>query len=114
LANNDSINWVPQHIKTGRFGNWLEHNVDWALSRERYWGTPLPIWICEACGKTDVVGSIRELALLSNREVSNLDLHRPLVTTWMSETAEAEVGDGVLQVGISKVSTAQHGSSTSC
>jgi isoleucyl-tRNA synthetase len=79
LANNDSINWVPQHIKTGRFGNWLANNVDWALSRERYWGTPLPIWICEACGKTDVVGSIGELALLSNRDVSNLDLHRPYV-----------------------------------
>ena len=47
LANNAQINWLPEHIKDGRFGNFLESNVDWALSRERYWGTPLPIWVCE-------------------------------------------------------------------
>ncbi|MDR2344955.1 MAG: isoleucine--tRNA ligase [Planctomycetaceae bacterium] len=61
LKNNKEINWLPEHIKTGRFGNFLESNVDWALSRERYWGTPLPIWVCEETGKTEVIGSYDEL-----------------------------------------------------
>ncbi len=51
LDNNRHINWLPEHIKEGRFGNFLESNVDWALSRERFWGTPLPIWKCEKCGQ---------------------------------------------------------------
>ncbi|MDR3233323.1 MAG: isoleucine--tRNA ligase [Planctomycetaceae bacterium] len=61
LANNQAINWYPEHIKTGRFGNFLESNVDWALSRERYWGTPLPIWVCEETGQSEAVGSYDEL-----------------------------------------------------
>ena len=61
LANNRQINWLPEHIKDGRFGNFLETNVDWALSRERYWGTPLPIWVCEETGKMEAVGSYDEL-----------------------------------------------------
>lgn len=61
LANNAKINWLPEHIKTGRFGKFLETNVDWALSRERYWGTPLPIWKCQATGKMEAVGSYDEL-----------------------------------------------------
>ena len=61
LANNAQINWLPEHIKDGRFGNFLESNVDWALSRERYWGTPLPIWVCEQTGKMEAVGSYDEL-----------------------------------------------------
>jgi isoleucyl-tRNA synthetase len=61
LANNEQINWLPEHIKHGRFGNFLETNVDWALSRERYWGTPLPIWICEQTGKMEAVASYDEL-----------------------------------------------------
>ncbi len=61
LANNGQINWLPEHIKLGRFGNFLETNVDWALSRERYWGTPLPIWICDATGKAEAIGSYAEL-----------------------------------------------------
>jgi isoleucyl-tRNA synthetase len=61
LANNAKINWLPEHIKTGRFGKFLETNVDWALSRERYWGTPLPIWKCQATGKMEAVGSYAEL-----------------------------------------------------
>jgi isoleucyl-tRNA synthetase len=61
LANNDKINWLPEHIKGGRFGNFLEGNVDWALSRERFWGTPLPIWECERTGKQEAVASYAEL-----------------------------------------------------
>ena len=61
LDNNKEINWLPQHIQTGRFGNFLESNVDWALSRERYWGTPLPIWVCQETGKMDAIGSYDEL-----------------------------------------------------
>lgn len=76
---NQQINWVPGHIKNGRFGNWLENNVDWALGRERYWGTPLPVWECESCHHQMAVGSIAELAKLVGRDLSGLDLHRPYV-----------------------------------
>ena len=61
LANNRQINWLPEHIRDGRFGNFLETNVDWALSRERYWGTPLPIWVCDKTGRAEAVGSYGEL-----------------------------------------------------
>jgi isoleucyl-tRNA synthetase len=61
LANNDAVNWLPDHIKEGRFGDFLRNNVDWALSRERYWGTPLPIWRCEQTGRMEAVGSLAEL-----------------------------------------------------
>ena len=61
LANNQKINWLPSHIKEGRFGNFLESNVDWALSRERYWGTPLPIWVCSETGKMEAIGAYDEL-----------------------------------------------------
>jgi isoleucyl-tRNA synthetase len=61
LANNEEINWLPEHIKHGRFGNFLESNVDWALSRERYWGTPLPIWVCEQTGQMEAVASYEQL-----------------------------------------------------
>ena len=61
LANNRQINWLPEHIRDGRFGNFLESNVDWALSRERYWGTPLPIWVCEETGHMEAVGCYEEL-----------------------------------------------------
>ena len=75
LRENENINWVPEHVKWGRFGEWLKNNVDWALSRERYWGTPLPIWRCEE-GHTMVVGSVEELKERALNAVPD-DLHRP-------------------------------------
>ncbi|GAB4571889.1 MAG: isoleucine--tRNA ligase [Anaerolineae bacterium] len=78
---NNRINWVPDHIKSGRFGNWLEDLKDWALGRERYWGTPLPVWQCDNpdCGHMICVGGVDELSRLSGVDQSNLDLHRPYV-----------------------------------
>ena len=76
---NNTINWVPEHTKEGRFGNWLSNNIDWALSRERYWGTPLPIWECEGCKHREGVGSVAEMSEKAGRDLSELDLHRPHV-----------------------------------
>ncbi len=79
VALNDKINWYPGHIKNGRFGNWLENNVDWALGRERYWGTPLPVWECEGCHHQLCVGSLDELSQNAGQDLSGMDLHRPFV-----------------------------------
>jgi isoleucyl-tRNA synthetase len=76
---NQEINWYPEHIKNGRFGNWLENNVDWALGRERYWGTPLPIWECNDCHHQLAIGSVAEMSELAGKDLSALDLHRPFV-----------------------------------
>ena len=91
ISGNREINWYPEHIKEGRFGEWLRNNVDWAISRERYWGTPIPIWQCSECGQRHCIGSREELKHMAIQEhkslVDNpsagsgqaLDLHRPYV-----------------------------------
>ncbi|HEV2638940.1 MAG TPA: isoleucine--tRNA ligase [Actinocrinis sp.] len=78
LRENAATNWQPETVKNGRFGDWLNNNIDWALSRSRYWGTPLPIWRC-AEGHLTCVGSLAELGELAGRDLSTLDPHRPFI-----------------------------------
>ena len=78
IKNNRTVNWLPENIKEGRFGNFLENVVDWGLSRERYWGTPLPIWECE-CGHRHVVGSIAELKEMGENVPEDIELHKPYI-----------------------------------
>ncbi len=80
IRNNNTVNWIPESIGKGRFGNWLENIQDWAISRNRYWGTPLNIWECEGCGHQESIGSRKELAERSgNPDAANVELHRPYI-----------------------------------
>ncbi|MBQ4347877.1 MAG: isoleucine--tRNA ligase, partial [Firmicutes bacterium] len=78
VRNNRTVEWYPENVKEGRFGNFLENVIDWSLSRERYWGTPLPIWECE-CGHTHAIGSIAELKEMSDNCPDDIELHKPYI-----------------------------------
>ncbi len=78
IRNNNTVNWIPENIGKGRFGDWLENIQDWGLSRNRYWGTPLNIWEC-SCGKYHAIGSIEELKAMSENCPENIELHRPYI-----------------------------------
>ncbi|MBR0377737.1 MAG: isoleucine--tRNA ligase [Lachnospiraceae bacterium] len=79
VANNKKINWIPKSIGEGRFGDWLENIQDWALSRDRYWGTPLPVWICDDCGHQHAIGSKTELKEMSDNCPDDIELHKPFI-----------------------------------
>ncbi|MDG2148091.1 MAG: isoleucine--tRNA ligase [Planctomycetota bacterium] len=97
VALNETIDWHPSEIGTGRFGEWLSNNVDWAISRERYWGTPLNVWVCDACGDEACPASLEELDQLAQQDVSpDFDPHRPQVDE-VTLSCTAEGCEGVMR-----------------
>jgi isoleucyl-tRNA synthetase len=98
LKNNSQINWYPKEVGEKRFGEWLKNNVDWSISRDRYWGTPLNIWVCESCNHADSIGSIKELLEraqnLSDTIKENIDLHKPYMD---NVTFKCEKCSGVMR-----------------
>ena len=98
IAGNRQINWYPEHIKEGRFGDWLQNNVDWAFSRERYWGTPLNIWVCRKCGRYECPGGVEEIRGKPGLQgySDGMDLHRPYIDD-VTYTCSACGGDMVRQ-----------------
>ena len=98
IAANRGIDWHPEHIREGRFGEWLENNVDWALSRDRFWGTPLPVWRCEH-GHVYCVGSLAELSDLAGRDVREIDPHRPAIDEVEFPCPDCSAGPGTGEGG---------------
>ncbi len=94
VKSNSTINWVPAHIKEGRFGEWLREIKDWNFSRSRYWGTPLPIWKCEKCASIKIIGSTKELGKkIPKNNRGEIDLHRPYVDEIIFKCAKKKCGD---------------------
>lgn len=77
VDNNNQIHWVPEYLKQGRFGKWLQEARDWAVSRNRYWGAPIPVWKCDSCGHKEIIGSIKEIEEKAGQKI--IDLHRPYI-----------------------------------
>ncbi len=100
LRANQEINWIPDNVKEGRFGDWLNNNVDWALSRERYWGTPLPLWQCDTCAAREFMGSIADLSERLGRDLAadpDLDLHRPHIDEMTFSCRSSACAQGRMQ-----------------
>ncbi|MEZ4814886.1 MAG: isoleucine--tRNA ligase [Bdellovibrionota bacterium] len=91
IANNQAIDWVPSHIRDGRFGKWLENARDWCISRNRFWGTPIPVWICQKCGEKEVMGSRAELEKKAGKEVPDLHMHFIDVHQWPCPKCKGEM-----------------------
>ncbi len=102
LRENERTNWYPENVKHGRYGDWLNNNIDWALSRNRYWGTPLPIWRC-AEGHLTCVGSLAELGELAGRDLSGLDPHRPFIDEVAFSCPAKADGGGTCGQGANRV-----------